>query len=494
MTARPTVARWTSWAARTRSLAPCVVALLAGTVAAQGSRQAAAQAYDDVAKGRTEGPQISFGHDVDVEGKAWEFTLALADKAKLPWESANKAKAALLNANDLRESAKQGGLSEAELNRFAVKTLLDHLSPKEVVRVKRLLGLDNKTTKFITEHGVGLLEGGAQAAGEAREGDLAAVDTALLTAVDTLCPECAVARRGALLACEAAKALEAWAEDEATRKQYETWRDEELLLTAKGFGPTLSAARRALTALNESKGRKTPPTTAEVEQFVKSQFETWKRAEADSGRDARLLEEVKDDYLQLSDGDRRAFGGKTEQEHAAGFADSFLSIYRQLLAAKGQGDLPPGGHERLLQDAFRIARVRASDGDGAYRDQMFDTLRDYGWIPAISPARRNAIKDRLVQRLPHLSYENLKALFDFAQLDGEAFYGCLCGKLPGVGIGKNYEPGPGGPCHLFGLGDWREGFPTDQKAWSLCLTESKVGERSFSDYAADRIIHWTAVK
>ncbi len=316
-------------------LAAGVLICLAGRGAAQGPGRDVSQAYDEASRDKTGGPQISFGHDVDVEGKAWEFTLALADKAKLPWESVNKAKAALLNANDLRESAKQGGLSEAELNRFAVKTLLDHLSPKEVVRVKRLLGLDNKTTKFITEHGVGLLEGGAQAAGEAREGDLAAVDTALLTAVDTLCPECAVARRGALLAFEAAKALEAWAEDEATRKQYETWRDEELLLTTKGFGPTLSSARRALTALNESKGRKTPPTTAEVEQFVKSQFETWKRAEADSGRDARLLEEVKDDYLQLSDGDRRAFGGKTEQEHAAGFADSFLSIYRQLTAAKG---------------------------------------------------------------------------------------------------------------------------------------------------------------
>lgn len=494
MTARPAVARRTSWPASMRRLAPCVLALLTGAVAAQGSRPGAAQAYDDVAKGRTEGPRITFGHDVDVEGKAWDFTLALADKAKLPWESVNKVKAAVLNANDLRQSAEQGGLSEAELNRFAVKTLLDHLSPKEVVRVKRLLGLDNKTTRFVTEHGVGLLEGGAQAAGQAREGDLAAVDTALLTAVDTFCPECAVARRGALLAFEAAKALEAWAEDEATRKQYETWRDDELLLTTKGFGPTLSSARRALTALNESKGRKHPPTTAEVEQFVKSRFETWKRAEADSGRDARLLEEVKDDYLQLPDDGRRAFGGKTEREHAAGFADSFLSIYRHLLAARGKGDLPPGGHERLLQDAFRIARVRASDGDGAYRDRMFDTLRDYGWVPAVSPERRNAIKDRLVARLPHLSHANLKALFDFAQLDATAFYGCLCSRLPGVGIGKKYEPGPGGPCHLFGLGDWREGFPTDQKAWSQCLTETKVGDRSFSDDAADRIIHWTAVK
>jgi hypothetical protein len=475
----------------------CALACLAGAAVAQGPGPSgvASKAYDDAIRGKTGGPQIGFGHDVDVQGKAWDFVLTLADKAKLPWDSVDKAKGALLNAIDLRESTRDSGLTAEELNRFAVKTLLDNLSPKEVVRVKRLLGLDNKTTKIIVDSGVGLLEGGAQAAGEAREGDIGAVDTALLTAVDAFCPECSVARRGALLAFEAAKSLEAWAEDEATRKQYDTWKDGGLLLTTKGFGPTMSAARKALTALNESKGRKTPPTTAEVEQFVKSQFESWNQNEADSGREARLLEEVKDDYLQLSDGDRRAFGGKTEQEHAARFADSFLSIYQQMMAAKGGQDLPPGGQERLLQDAARLAHVRASDGDGTYRDRMFDTLRDYGWIPAVSAERRNAIKDRLVQRLPRLSYENLKALFDFAQLNGsEAFYGCLCGRLPGVGIGKTYAPGPGGPCHLFGLGDWREGFPTDPKAWGSCLVETRVGDRSFCDYVADRIIHWTAVK
>ena len=479
----------------TGALALCALALVAAGSAAQAPSSAVSNAYDAAVKGKTASPEISFGHDVDVKGKAWEFMLTLADKVKIPQENLESAKGVLLNVIDLRESTKDSGLTEAEINRFAVKTLLDKLSPKEVIRVKKLLGLNNKQTRFILENGMGLLEGGAQAAGEASAGDMGAIDTALLTAVDTLCPECAVARKGALLVFEAGKAVEAWAEDETTRKQFDTWKEDGVLLTTKGFGPTMSAARRALVALYESKGRKTPPTTAEVEQFVKSQFESWKQGQADAERDTHVLDEVKDDYLKLSDYDRHAFGGKTDQENATGFADTFLPIYQQLIAAQGNKVLPPAGREKLLQDAVMLAHVRASDGDGAYRDRMFDTLRHYGWIPAVSAARKNAIRDRLVQRLPNLSYANLKALLDYAQMNGaDGFYGCLCGQLPGVGIGKVYAPAAGGPCHLFGYGTWNEGFPADRKAWNLCLAVTKVGDKTFADAVADRIITWTAIK
>lgn len=492
MTRRPAIRRRA--ALGTRLLVSCAFALVARNATAQAPSSAASQAYDQAVQGRTPAPPASFGHDVDLEGKAWDFVLTFADKAELPWDSVNKAKGALLNTIDLYASTKQGGLTAEELNRFAVKTLLDHLSPKEVVRVRRLLGLDKDTTRLVTKYGVGLVEGGAQAAGEAAEGDLQAVETALLTAVDTFCPQCAVARRGALLAYEAARAVEAWAEDEATRKQYETWKGDDLLLTTRGFGPTMSAARRALTALNEGKGRK-PPTTEEVEQFVRSQFEAWKQAEADNEQDSHALEEVKDDYLSFSADERRAFGGTSEQDHASRFADSFLSIYQQMRAAQGDRPLPPGGQERLLEDAVRLARVRAADGDGLYRERMFETLGHYGWLPAVSAERRNAIKSRLAERLAHLSPANLKAFFDYAQLTGsDAFGGCLCSRLPGVGIGKRYVPGSTGPCQMSGLGAWAEPFPTDRKAWAACLAETKVGDKSFSDYVADRIIHWTAIR
>src|SRR5690606_5441975 len=143
----------------------------------------------------------------------WDFAKTLVDKVELPADSANKFKSALLNASDFwsatQESVARGeGMSESALSLFVVKTMLDNLSPKEVVRVKQIFGLSKSTTQAITKYGTGILEGGAAAVGEAVEGDGEAVQTLVLATIDTVCPQCAIARKGALLTYEAARAVE----------------------------------------------------------------------------------------------------------------------------------------------------------------------------------------------------------------------------------------------------------------------------------------------
>jgi hypothetical protein len=474
------------------ALAGLTLAVTTPPLRAQAPSSAAAKAYDAAVKARVPPPEVTFGHDVNVEEKAWDFAKTFAAKVKLSDEVLNKAKDRILALTEEAMKLNEP-MNPDELNAKVAKGLLDNASPKDVVRVMRLLGLSKEATKLFIEHGTDLIEGGAEAAGQAWEADSDALETALLSGVDTFCPECAIARKGALLAIEAGKAVEAWAEDETTQIQFTVWKNTGTPLTAAGFGPTMSAARRALTSLYEDMGRK-PPTTDEVERFVLAQFEKWKRLESDAESTRHLLEEVKDDYLRLSDYDRMQFGDR-EADRAARFADYFTEAYRTLREAQGNRPFPPGGRERLLQDAVMLASARASYGNAGYRDRMYLALVGYGWKPAISAARTTAVKNRLAQRLPNLTYENLEAFFDYAQLEGtKDFYGCLCGRLPGVGIGKQYSPGAGGPCHLFGYGDWHEGFPSDPQAWGICLAETKVGTRSFADAAADRIITWTAMK
>ena len=107
------------------------------------------------------------------------------------------------------------------------------------------------------------------------------------------------------------------------------------------------------------------------------------------------------------------------------------------------------------------------------------------------PKEAAAMTDHLAGRLSNLSYAKLKMFFDSARVNqADAFYGCLCSRLPGVGIGKEYKPN-GAPCHLRGYGEWWDPFPTDPKAWTSCLALTAVGDQSFANQVANRIAEGT---
>ena len=493
--------------ARVPSLALAfVLAVLSWSLAVTAANADAASGFDQAVKDQRN-VQITFGHDVDLEGAVWDFAKTLVDKVELPADSANKVKSALLNASDFwsstQESVSRGeGMSESALSLFVVKTMLDNLSPKEVVRVKQIFGLSKQATQAITKYGTGILEGGAAAAGEAAEGDSGAVQTLVLATIDTVCPQCAIARKGALLTYEAARAVEAWVQDSATQTQYDNWKawakdgetTEETFLTTSGFAPTLASAKAALAKIYEGQGRTDPPTEREVIEFVRHRFESWKRAEDRQQADADLLQQAKDAYLDLEGSEQLAFGGSTDAERATGFASRFNEIYKQLLAQKGDRPFPAVGKQGLIEDATRLAGVRATQGDGAYYGALLDTLNRYGWAAAVPASRQEAIKSRLTERMSKLSYENLKTFLDYAGINGtESFYGCLCASVWG-NLVKRYEPGPGGPCHYMGFGDWHAGFPTDEYAWKSCLRDTLVDNKSMADHISERIIQWRGIK
>lgn len=501
-----------------------VLAAIAWTISSGAVLADASSAYDQAVKDSRNVP-ITFGHYVDLQGAVMDFAKTLVDKVKLPNDSADKVKAGLLNAHDFwkdtQESVAAGeGMSESALTVFVVKTMLDNLSPKEVVRMKEVLrlnaNLSNKMAKTITkkatEYGVGGVESGSQAAGEGWEGDSGAAQTLVLGIVDTVCPECAVARKGVLLTYEAAKAVQAWVEDETTKVQYGNWKawekggatEEATFLTTPGFAPTLKAAKTALEAIYA--GQRPPRTTAatpdEVTAFVRHKFQSWKRAEDKQNERADLLVQAKDDYLNLCVSERIAFGGSTEQEQlrsseedrARGFVKGFSATYDELMRQKGERPMPPGGKDRLLEDAVRLAGIRAKDGDSAYYGALLDQMKGYGWAAVVPKSRMETIKGRLTGRLSHLSYNNLKTFFDYAGLNETgAFYECLCNSAWG-NLVKHYDPGPGGPCFFGGLGQWHGPFPSDRDSWKYCLAHTKVGDQSFADHIAERIIQWKTVK
>lgn len=467
-----------------------------------GVRADAASGYDQAVKD-FRNVEISFGHDVDLQGAVWDFAKTLVDKVELPADSANKVKSALLNATDFwsatQDSVAAGeGMSESALSLFVVKTMLDNLSPKDVVRVKQIFGLSKSTTQAITKYGVGVLEGGAQAAGEAAEGDLGAVQTLVLATVDTVCPQCAIARKGVLLTYEAARAVEAWVQDDTTKTQYANWKawaqdgatTDETFLTTPGFFPTLQAAKAALTRIHEGQGLTGPPSEEEVIAFVKHRFESWKRAEDQQQADADLLEQARDACLGLSATERLALGGRTDEERAAAFAKSFLDIHDRLLEQKGDRPFPAVGRQGLIEDAARLAGKRAAEGDSAYYGALLDILKRYGWTAAIPQDRLDAVKERLSERMSRLSPDNLMTFLDYAGVSGTTdLYGCLCGSVWG-NLVKRYDPGPGGPCYYGGFGEWHAGFPTDKDAWRACLADTRIGDQSFADHLAERIIQW----
>jgi hypothetical protein len=492
---------------RTHLLRVIALGSVACTLAVGVATADPSSAYDQAVKDYRNVP-ITFGHDVDLEGAAWDFARKLVERVELPADSANKVKAALLNATDFwkdnQQSVAEGkGMSESALNLFVVKTVLDNLSPKEVVRVKQIFGLSNDATKAMTKYGVNLVEGKAQAEGEAAEGDTSALQTAALATIDTVCPECAIARKGVLLTYEAARAVEAWTQDEATKVQYGNWKawakgketTEETFLTTAEFAPTMKAARTALEAIYAAQ-RRPPPSEDEVVKFIRHRFEGWKHAEDVQGEHADLLAKARDDYLGLSDAQRLAFGGRTDGERASSFGKAVVSVYESLIAQMGSRPFPPGGKDRLLSDAVRLATIRAQDGDSAYYGALLDNLRRYGWAIAVPADRKEAIKDRLVERLSHLSFANLRTFLDYADAhETTAFYGCLCTSTPGVGLVKRYDPKGGRPCFFGGLGEWWDDFPSDASVWQACLAQTMVApNQSFADHLAERIIQWQGVQ
>ena len=172
--------------------------------------------YDDYVNNYTK-KDVSFGHDVDVKGKLVDLVKTYVDKSSIGGKKWDKIKKGLVNEFDLLSKAQKEGLTAADLQIFAAKTLLPYVKGGKYLS-KEKLDLLRGTGVSVTETGSKSLgsylgDGKVKGVGE----DIA------LTVLDTVCPQCAVSRRAILVGYETARAGEAWVEDETTQDEFRRW-------------------------------------------------------------------------------------------------------------------------------------------------------------------------------------------------------------------------------------------------------------------------------
>ncbi len=459
---------------------------------------ALADAFDDQvsALGRA---KASFGHDIDAEGKVADFVKDGLDAFKIPHAGAQRLKKILAYGWDYKEAARKGQAAGkdpqlADFNRFFIKSMLNSVSPKEYARVQKMLGDSPAAAKILKNAGINVTEAvsGTLPAGAARE----VIEAAAVAAIDQLCPACAVARTGAVLAITEGQKLRAVFEDDRTRALYEAWKqgDGQLPQGLRGGDAAFVAARRAIEEARAAAGQPGAVSDAEIEKAVLARFESWRRGEAVGTARAAILAKARPDYDRLDPAQRRLFG-TDEAAQAAGFARGFLDAFDALKEAMGDRPAPPN----MIQEAVFLALTRADPTltMADWRSRLRQIARAHGW-PDPYPLDPTGVRERVSRRLKQLNHHKMEAVFDAIGVDGTVrknWYGCLCSQVPhGVGVGFIYAPANGKPClSVGGFGTWSEPFPTLETAYDACFEAVRVAPASgvapvpFDDYLAGRL-------
>lgn len=459
---------------------------------------ALADAFDDEVA-RLGQAKASFGHDIDAEGKVADFVKDGLDAFKIPHAGAQRLKKILVYGWDYKQAARKGQAAGkdpqlSDFNRFFIKSMLNSVSPKEFARVQKMLGDSPAATKVLKNAGISVTEAvsGTLPTGAARE----VIEAAAIAAIDQLCPACAVARTGAVLAITEGQKLRAVFEDDRTRALYEAWKqgDGQLPQGLRGGDAAFVAARRAIEEARAAAGQPGDVSDAEVEKSVLARFESWRRGEAVGKTRADMLARAKPDYDRLDDSQRRLFGTDAKAQ-AAGFAKEFLDAWDTLKQAMGDRPAPPN----LVQDAVFLALTRADPSltMADWRDRLRQIARSHGW-PDPFPLDPTGVRERVSRRLKQLNHYKMEAVFDTIGVPDAVrknLYGCLCSQVPhGVGVGFIYAPSNGKPClSVGGFGTWSEAFPTVETAYDACFEAVRVPPAAgkepvpFDEYLSGRL-------
>lgn len=440
---------------------------------------AMADAFDDEVT-RLGQAKASFGHDIDAEGKVADFVKAGLGAFEIPNTSAERLKKIMVNGYDYWTTARKGKEAGqdpqlSDFNRFFIKSMLDSVSPKELVRLKTMLGTNASAAKALKDAGIDVTEAvaGALPDGQARD----VIEAAAIAAIDSLCPTCAVGRTAAVLALNEGRKLRAVFEDDRTRALYEAWKrgDGQLPQGLRGGDAVYVAARRAIEDARAAAGQTGEVSEAEVERTILAKFDSWRRGEAVGKARAEVLVRARPDYDKLDESQRRLFGADPKAQ-AAGFAKEFLDAWDTLKLAMGNRPAPPS----LVQDAVFLALTRADPmlTMADWRNRLRQIARSHGW-PDPLPLDPTGTRERVTRRLKQLNHYKMEAVFDAIGVPAavrEGLYGCLCSQVPhGVGVGFIYAPFNGKPCQsVGGLGTWSEAFPTVETAYDACFDVVRV--------------------
>nr|WP_295468953.1 hypothetical protein [Mesorhizobium sp.] len=462
------------------------------------SLPAFADAFDDEVA-RLGQAKASFGHDIDAEGKVADFVKAGLGAFEIPHAGAERLKKIMVNGYDYWTAARAGKEAGqdpqlSDFNKFFIKSMLDSVSPKELVRLKRMLGTNAAAAKAIKDAGIDVTDAvaGALPDGQARD----VIEAAAIAAIDSLCPTCAVGRTAAVIALNEGRKLRAVFEDDRTRALYEAWKqgDGQLPQGLRGGDAVYVAARRAIEEARAAAGQEGEVSEADVERAILARFDSWRRGEAVGRTRAEMLARAKPDYDRLDDGQRRLFGPDPKAQ-AAGFAKEFLDAWDTLKQVMGDRPAPPS----LVQDAVFLALTRADPSltMADWRNRLRQIARSHGW-PDPFPLDPTGVRERVSRRLKQLNHYKMEAVFDTIGVPDAVrknLYGCLCSQVPhGVGVGFIYAPSNGKPClSVGGFGTWSEAFPTLEIAYDACFEAVRVPPATgkepvpFDEYLSGRL-------
>ncbi len=457
-----------------------------------------ADAYDDKVQS-TGQVKASFGHDVDAEGKMADFVKAGLGSFAIPHGGAEQLKKIMINGYDYwkAERANQQAGNDPTLsgfNRFFIKSMLDTVSPKELVRVKRMLGDNAAAAKILKEAGVDVSEAvaGALPDGSARD----VIEAAAIAAIDALCPKCAVARTAAVVAITEGKKLRAVFEDDRTRALYEAWKqgDGQLPQGLRGGDAVYVSARRAVEEARAAVGQTGEIDDKALDDIILAKFRSWQRGEAVAKVRAATLAAAKPQFEALDPLQKRLFGA-TEKEQAEGFASGFLDAHDHLKTIMGNRPVPPS----LIRDAVFIAVSKADPhvSTADWRNRLREVARTNGW-PDPFPADPTGTHQRVSQRLKKLNHFKMQAVFDAIGVPDSVrtdLYKCLCAQVPhGSGVSYVYDPKNGKPCSMVGgFGVDFVAFPKVETAYDICFDSTRVplatGGQAlpFDEYLAGRL-------
>ncbi len=256
---------------RFRALWGCVAVFLAAAVlplSALPTRSELDAAYTDYIA-RHQAQELTFGNDVDVGDKLLDLAMTFVGNVEFDSDTVNQIRDDAMNAVELWNTEfKDGGADAMDVYKFMAKTVLPRLGPKEL----QDLNLSEKTIKWLIDNGTDVTEPLGQAAGTVAGGGSwnEVAEELALSGIDTLCPQCAVARRAVLLASEGGKWMNAWVQDQAISAEFARWEvlgNDIPIGTLAMQGPLMSSARAAIRRQTGSE-----PTSAEVEKFIADTF------------------------------------------------------------------------------------------------------------------------------------------------------------------------------------------------------------------------------
>jgi hypothetical protein len=485
--------------------------------------------------------QITLGEQADLKGKLADLGLTLLGKTKLEegtWREAIRSAAdRSVNAwqdgqaigedwnqdhtQDMvihfMQAAMKIGVSSGELGDDSVAREVQHKLRQAWVnavqkmpepQARALIAQLSATMKTHSSQDLykELLDKGKDidfgaAFGQGAEGENKAMLWTLTnTTLASFIPEYAIGREVASLAVESGKAAQNFVVNQQVRSMYEIWKDQiaknggqgakdfETALTIQGYSSVLQTAKpliRAAKGLKDDQG--IPDDQAKTYLF--GLFEKWRQADDTAGKQADGLSKASAAFAKTtcraeleSEVSPKGAACEKELQLFKRYADLDAQVRGRVNAWMRPGNACNAPAAIDAQTGALVCQLLRY-GEDAYKTSLGKYLEGCGLLD-YAKDRNNAAK-RVLDRLPTLTSDKLKALFDRAGVKPtDAFYGCLCPN------GHHLYSGPdGGPCRRIGPLGGVSFAGYDPSAWAACAAANRLPDgRSVVDAVADTLM------